>query len=46
MVEALERIGFAGPIYPNTRLAGRNCYASVRELPHAAAGRRLLLFSQ
>jgi acyl-CoA synthetase (NDP forming) len=37
MVEALERIGFDGAIYPvNPRyqtVAGRNCYASLRELP-------------
>jgi acyl-CoA synthetase (NDP forming) len=37
MVEALERIGFAGAIYPiNPRyatVAGRNCYASLLELP-------------
>src|SRR5262245_1147215 len=37
MVEALERIGFSGAIYPinpkYTSVAGRNCYASFRELP-------------
>src|SRR5262245_9115242 len=37
MVEALERIGFTGPIYPiNPKyqtVAGRNCYATLRELP-------------
>ena len=37
MVEALERIGFAGAIYPinpkYATVAGRNCYASLRELP-------------
>jgi acyl-CoA synthetase (NDP forming) len=37
MVEALERIGFGGAIYPinpkYTSVAGRNCYASFRELP-------------
>src|SRR5262245_47022941 len=37
MVEALERIGFAGAIYPiNPKyqtVAGRNCYATLRELP-------------
>jgi acyl-CoA synthetase (NDP forming) len=37
MVEALECIGFDGAIYPiNPRyqtVAGRNCYASLRELP-------------
>jgi acyl-CoA synthetase (NDP forming) len=39
MVDALERIGFAGAIYPvNPRypkVAGHNCYASLRELPQA-----------
>jgi acyl-CoA synthetase (NDP forming) len=37
MVEALQRIGFDGAIYPinpkYTSVAGRNCYASLRELP-------------
>jgi len=37
MVEALERIGFSGAIYPinpkYATVAGRNCYASLRELP-------------
>src|SRR5262245_6852771 len=37
MVEALERIGFDGAIYPinpkYTSVAGRNCYASLQELP-------------
>ncbi len=37
MVEALERIGFSGAIYPinpkYTSVAGRNCYAGLRELP-------------
>jgi acyl-CoA synthetase (NDP forming) len=37
MVEALERIGFGGAIYPvnpkYTSVGGRNCYASLRELP-------------
>jgi acetate---CoA ligase (ADP-forming) len=37
MVEALERIGFEGAIYPinpkYTTVAGRNCYGSLRELP-------------
>ena len=37
MVEALERIGFTGAIYPinpkYATVAGRNCYASLRELP-------------
>src|SRR6185312_10738484 len=37
MVDALERIGFAGAIYPinpkYATVAGRNCYASLRELP-------------
>ena len=37
MVEALERIGFNGAIYPinpkYTSVAGRNCYASFQELP-------------
>jgi acetate---CoA ligase (ADP-forming) len=37
MVDALERIGFAGAIYPinpkYTTVAGRNCYGSLRELP-------------
>lgn len=37
MVEALERIGFDGAIYPinpkYATVAGRNCYASLRELP-------------
>lgn len=37
MVEALERIGFDGAIYPinpkYNSVAGRNCYASFRELP-------------
>ena len=39
MVEALERIGFDGAIYPinpkYATVAGRNCYASLRELPQA-----------
>ena len=37
MVEALERIGFDGAIYPinpkYASVAGRNCYAGFRELP-------------
>ena len=37
MVDALERIGFEGAIYPinpkYATVAGRNCYASLRELP-------------
>jgi acyl-CoA synthetase (NDP forming) len=37
MVEALERIGFGGAIYPinpkYATVAGRNCYASLGELP-------------
>ena len=37
MVDALERIGFDGAIYPinpkYATVAGRNCYASLRELP-------------
>jgi acetate---CoA ligase (ADP-forming) len=37
MVEALERIGFDGAIYPvnpkYATVAGRNCYGSLRELP-------------
>ena len=37
MVEALDRIGFDGAIYPinpkYTSVAGRNCYASFGELP-------------
>jgi acyl-CoA synthetase (NDP forming) len=37
IIEALERIGFAGAIYPiNPKyhtVAARNCYASLRELP-------------
>ena len=37
MVDALERIGFAGAIYPinpkYATVAGRNCYGSLRELP-------------
>ena len=39
MVEALERIGFTGAIYPinpkYSTVAGRNCYAGLRELPEA-----------
>jgi acetate---CoA ligase (ADP-forming) len=39
IVEALERIGFDGAIYPinpkYATVAGRNCYASLRELPQA-----------
>src|SRR5215475_10643924 len=39
IVEALERIGFTGPIYPvNPRyqtVAGHNCYGSLKELPEA-----------
>ena len=37
MVDALERIGFEGAIYAinpkYATVAGRNCYASLRELP-------------
>jgi acyl-CoA synthetase (NDP forming) len=37
MVKALERIGFEGAIYPinpkYATVAGRNCYASLQELP-------------
>jgi len=39
MVDALERIGFGGAIYPinpkYATVAGRNCYGSLRELPEA-----------
>jgi acyl-CoA synthetase (NDP forming) len=39
MVEALERMGFDGAIYPinpkYATVAGRNCYAGLRELPEA-----------
>jgi acyl-CoA synthetase (NDP forming) len=37
LVESLERIGFAGPIYPINpkyqQIAGRTCYGSLAELP-------------
>jgi acetate---CoA ligase (ADP-forming) len=40
VIESLDRIGFAGPIYPiNPKydtLFGRRCYASVTDLPEAA----------
>ena len=40
VIESLDRIGFAGPIYPvNPKyetLFGRRCYPSVADLPEAA----------
>ncbi|MGZ4564611.1 MAG: CoA-binding protein, partial [Mycobacterium sp.] len=41
LVESLDRLGFAGGIYPinpkYSEVAGHTCYGSVRDLPEAPA---------